>query len=349
MPEPQAAINLPQTRHAIFLVYGIADGPDHVARVRDVCGNLDGLLRAVGTRAQDAALSAVVAFGSEVWDRLVGQPRPADLHPFREFQAGPRIAPATPGDLLFHIAADDLGVCYELAAQIYAQLGASVSLIDETHGFRYFDFRDLTGFVDGTENPVGAESVAATIVGEEDSTFAGGSYVMVQKYVHDHAAWNNLPTETQEGIMGRRKLDDIELDDAVKPPFAHNALTVIEENGEEIQIRRHNMPFGSAGGGDSGTYFIGYARSPRPMEMMLENMVVGRPPGTYDRLLDFVRAVTGTLFFAPSMDMLAALGTDAGPVAVASTGPTPDTADRPARRRTGSLNIGNLRETPQHG
>ena len=258
MPEPQPAINLPQTRHAIFLVYGVKAGPTHAARVRRVCGDLDALLRAVGTRAPDVALSAVVAFGADAWDRLIGPPQPAELHPFREFRAGARIAPATPGDLFFHVTADDLGVCYELAAQIFAQLGESVTLIDETHGFRYFDDRDLTGFVDGTENPVGAASVAATIVGDEDPAFAGGSYVMVQKYVHDHAAWNSLPTEVQEGIIGRRKLDDIELDDDAKPPFAHNALTVIEENGEEIQIRRHNLPFGSAGGGESGTYFIGY-------------------------------------------------------------------------------------------
>ena len=224
------------------------------------------------------------------------------------------------------------------------------TLIDETHGFRYFDLRDLTGFVDGTENPEGEASVAATIVGDEDQAFAGGSYVMVQKYVHDHAAWNSLATEVQEGIIGRRKLDDVELEDDVKPPHAHIALTVIEENGEEIAIRRHNMPFGSAGGGDSGTYFIGYARSPRPMELMLENMVIGRPPGTYDRLLDFTHPVTGSLFFAPSLEFLAALGTDDGASAPAPpAGSPPDAVVRTARRGDGSLNIGSLKGTSQHG
>jgi putative iron-dependent peroxidase len=374
MPEPQPAINEPQTRFAIFLVYGVTAGPSHAARVRQTCANLGGLVRAVGARAPDAALDVVVAFGSDAWDRLVGPPRPAELHPFREFRAGPRVAPATPGDLFFHVTANDLGVAYELAAQIFAPLAGSVSLIDETHGFRYFDDRDLTGFVDGTENPVGEASVAATIVGDEDPGFAGGSYVMVQKYVHDHFAWNALSTETQEGIMGRRKLDDIELDDDVKPAFAHIALTVIEENGEEVEIRRHNMPFGSAGGGDSGTYFIGYARSPRVMEQMLENMVVGRPPGAYDRLLDFTHPVTGSLFFAPSLDLLAALAGDgADPVPVsggqlfqsasspapdrpsaparqASPGtPSPDAVAPAARRGDGSLNIGSLKGTPQHG
>jgi putative iron-dependent peroxidase len=353
MPAPQPAINTTQTRYAIFLVYGVNPLPEHAAQVRRVCSNLDGLQRSVATREPDSGIGQVVGIASDAWDRLFGQPRPAELHPFREFRAGPRYAPATLGDLFFHVTSNDLGTCYELAAQIFAQLGESVTLIDETHGFRYFDMRDLTGFVDGTENPLGDESVAATIIGDEDQAFSGGSYVMIQKYVHDHAAWNSLTTEVQEGIIGRRKLDDIELDDAVKPPYAHIALTVIEENGEEIQIRRHNMPFGSAGGGDSGTYFIGYARSPRPMEQMLENMVVGQPPGTYDRLLDFTHPVTGGLFFVPSVDFLAALADDpaesvADP-ASAAPDPSPTSTPPSARRGDGSLKLGSLKGIPQHG
>ena len=136
------------------------------------------------------------------------------------------------------------------------------------HGFRYFDDRDLTGFVDGTENPLDQDAVDATIVGDEDPSFVGGSYVLVQKYVHDLVTWDALATEEQERIIGRTKLADIELDDGVKPTNAHNALTVIEEGGEEIDILRHNMPFGTASG-ESGTYFIGYARSPHVLEQML--------------------------------------------------------------------------------
>ena len=179
------------------------------------------------------------------------------------------------------------------------------------HGFRYFDDRDLIGFVDGTENPVGQEAVDATIVGDEDPAFAGGSYVLVQKYVHELDKWNAVSTEEQERIIGRTKLSDIELADEVKPTNAHNALTVIEEDGEEIDILRRNMPFGTVTDGDSGTYFIGYARSPRVLEQMLENMFVGRPPGNYDRLLDFTHPVTGTNFFAPAATFLEAIGGDA--------------------------------------
>ena len=172
--------------------------------------------------------------------------------------------------------------------------------MDEVDGFRYFDERDLLGFVDGTENPTNSKPIEAAIIGDEDPAFTGGSYVIVQKYLHDMTGWNALPTEVQERIIGRTKLADVELDDAVKPTSAHNALTTIEENGQEVKILRENMAFGQAGQGEFGTYFIGYAQTPRPTEQMLQNMFVGRPPGNYDRLLDFSRAVTGNLFFVPS-------------------------------------------------
>jgi putative iron-dependent peroxidase len=184
-----------------------------------------------------------------------------------------------------------------------SRLGGAVSTVDEVHGFNYFDDRDLIGFVDGTENPVDQGAINATIIGEEDAAFAGGSYVIVQKYLHDLERWNELPFAEQERIIGRTKLSDIELDDATKPSYAHNALTTIIENGEQLEIVRDNMPFGDLGKGEFGTYFIGYARSSRRIEQMLENMFIGRPPGNYDRLLDFSRAVTGALFFCAVGDL----------------------------------------------
>ena len=293
----------PATRDAIFLVVTVNPGAGSRAVVRGLCGDLAGLVRAVGARDHDGRLTCVVGFGSDAWDVLFGPPRPAELHPLTEIAAGPRRAVSTPGDVLFHIRAERMDLCFELASQIASRLAGAVTAVDEVHGFRYFDDRDLTGFVDGTENPVGQDAVDATIVGEEDPDVAGGSYVLVQKYVHDLAEWEAVPTEEQELIIGRTKLSDIELDDETKPSNAHNALTVIEEDGEEIDILRHNMPFGDVSG-EAGTYFIGYARSPRVLEQMLENMFVGRPPGNYDRLLDFTRPVTGTLFFAPSASFL---------------------------------------------
>jgi putative iron-dependent peroxidase len=304
--QPVAA---PLTRAAIFLVVTVNPGLDSRETVRLFCGDLAGLVRAVEFRDLEAGLCCVVGFGSEAWDRLfghlIGQARPAELHPFREIRGGARHAVSTPGDMLFHIRAKRMDLCFELATQIMTRLGSAVSPADEVHGFRYFDDRDLLGFVDGTENPRGGAVMDAVIIGEEDAAFAGGSYFIVQKYLHDLDRWNALSTEAQERIIGRTKLADIELDDAVKPTSAHNALTTIVEDGKQIQILRDNMPFGRAGHGEYGTYFIGYSRSPRTIEQMLENMFIGRPPGNYDRLLDFSRAVTGSLFFVPSLDFLA--------------------------------------------
>jgi porphyrinogen peroxidase len=295
------------TRAAIFIVATINAGQPHDNAVRTLCGKLSGLVRAVGFRALDGELSCVLGFGSDAWDRLFGAPRPKDLHPFREIN-GVHNAVSTPGDLLLHIRAGRMDLCFALAGQIMAQLDGAIAVVDEVHGFNYFDDRDLIGFVDGTENPEGQARIDSTTIGAEDPGFAGGGYVVVQKYLHDLKAWNALPVERQEAIIGRTKLDDIELDDAVKPTSAHNALTTIVENGEELDIVRDNMPFGEVGKGEYGTYFCGYARSPHRIEQMLENMFVGRPPGNYDRLLDFSRALTGGLFFIPTADFLDGFG-----------------------------------------
>ena len=302
-PMPQAVVQ-PLTRAAIFLVATINSTDESVGVVRSFCGDLPALLRSVGFRDIDGNLSCVMGIGSVAWDRLFGHPRPAELHSFREIKAGTRHAVATPGDLLFHIRATRMDLCFELETQIVARLRDAISPVDEVHGFRYFDDRDLIGFVDGTENPTAQTAVDAAYVGSEDALFAGGTYVIVQKYFHDLARWNALPTEEQERIVGRAKLSNIELDDTVKPTFAHNALTTIVEDGKEIKIIRDNMPFGQPAKEEFGTYFIGYARSPRTIEQMLQNMFVGRPPGNYDRLLDFSVAKTGNLFFVPSATFL---------------------------------------------
>ena len=297
-------VSAPLTRAAIFLVVMINPGPENRAAVRSFCADVGGLIRAVEFRDLEAGLSCVIGIGSDAWDRLFGKPRPAELHPFREVRAGPRHAVSTPGDLMFHIRAKRMDLCFEMAAQIMARLAGAVTAIDEVHGFRYFDDRDLLGFVDGTENPRGEALIDAALIGEEDPAFTGGSYVIVQKYLHDLPGWKALSTEAQERIIGRTKLADIELDDSVKPTSAHSALNTITENGKELKILRDNMPFGSVGTAEFGTYFIGYCRTPRVTEQMIENMFIGRPPGNNDRLLDFSRAVTGTLFFVPSQTFL---------------------------------------------
>jgi putative iron-dependent peroxidase len=316
-PEPQAVVT-PLTEAAIFLVVTVNPGGEEAAR--GLLGDIAALRRAVGFRVPGGRLSCVAAIGSRAWDRLFDGPRPADLHPFIEL-AGPRHrAPATPGDLLFHIRAERMDLCFEFAAQVMARLAGAVTVADEVHGFQYFDERDLIGFVDGTESPDGGDGLRAAVVADGDPGFAGGSYVIVQKYLHDMASWNALQVEEQERVIGRAKLTDIELPDDLKPGNSHVALnTVTGPDGGQLQIVRANMPFGDVGRGEFGTYFIGYAASVAVTEQMLRNMFIGRPPGNTDRVLDFSTAVTGGLFFAPSAGFLDNLPAAPAPASAAGS------------------------------
>lgn len=302
-PEPQAICN-PITSSAIFIVATLLPGNDAASQVRGWCGDIAALTRSVGKRVPNGNLSCVCGFSASAWDSLFGSPRPASLHPFREFGVEGRRAVATPGDILLHIRAEQMDLCFELATQLCSALNGAITVVDEVQGFRYFDMRSIIGFVDGTENPVGRKADHFTLIGNEDPAFESGSYVLVQKYLHKMQAWNALSVEAQEKVIGRTKLADIELGEAVKPSNSHSALTTITKDGQEQKILRDNMPFGRPGAGEFGTYFIGYARSPEPIEQMLENMFVGKPVGNYDRLLDFSTAVTGGLFFVPSANLL---------------------------------------------
>ena len=303
-PVPQAVAS-PLTRAAIFLVLTVKPDAVSEAAVRAFLPDLSGFVRSVCFRDPERSLSCGLGIGATALDRLTGLPRPPGLHPFVELQAGTRHAVSTPGDLLLHIRADHIDLCFELARQIRARLGDAVAVVDEVHGFRYFDARDLLGFVDGTENPSGNKAEQAVLVGDEDRARAGSSYVIVQKYLHDLAKWEAIPVEVQEKIIGRRKLDDIEFPDSAKASYAHNVLTSIQdEDGRDLKILRDNMPFGRIDGDEFGTYFIGYARAPSTIERMLRNMFIGLPEGNYDRLLDVSHPVTGNLFFVPTATFL---------------------------------------------
>ena len=339
-PEPQPILSI-ATEAAIFLVLTVAPGSE--AAIGDVLADASGIKRSVGFRVPEAELSLVVGIGTGLWDRLTGRPRPAGLHPFRELKGARHRAVATAGDLLFHIRAHRFDLCFELAQRLTERLRGYADVVDEVHGFRSFDERDVLGFVDGTENPEGAAAAQAVFIGDEDAAFAGGSYVIVQKYVHDLRAWDALSTEEQELIIGRTKLNDIELPDEAKPANSHLALNVITgPDGEERQIMRFNMPFGRVGAAEFGTYYIAYARTSELIEQMLTNMFIGDPPGNTDRILEFSTATTGSLFFVPSAELLEGLAPDDD----ADTGDADAVdADVPADEPgDGSLGIGSLRE-----
>jgi putative iron-dependent peroxidase len=344
-PAPQPVVS-PLTQAAVFLVLTISPGGEDT--VRDLLPDISGLGRSVGFRVPEGELQVVAAIGSDAWDRLFDGPRPRELHPFKALAGSRHQAPATPGDLLFHIRATRMDLCFEYAAQVMRRLSGAAEVADEVQGFRYFDERDLIGFVDGTESPGGAAGLGAAIVGaDDDPGFAGGSYVVVQKYLHDIPAWNAISVEDQERAIGRSKLDDIEMPDEIKPSNSHVALnTITGADGGERQIVRANMPFGNPGKGEYGTYYIGYAATPSVTEEMLANMFIGKPPGNTDRILDFSTAVTGGLFFAPCADFLddppgPPGGSAAAGAAQAAPAAAPPSGDRAPG--DGSLGIGALR------
>ncbi|MFB7275837.1 Dyp-type peroxidase [Streptomyces hydrogenans] len=340
-PAPQLVLG-PPAKAAVFLTLTVVPGREN--DVRDGLRALSGLSRSVAFRARDDALACVAGIASDAWDRLAGGPRPRELHPFTPLQGPRHRAPATPGDLLLHLRSRRADLCFELARLVLDRFGDAVTVVDEVHGFTYFDERDLLGFVDGSENPTGPAAAEVVLITDEDPDFRGGSYVVVQKYLHDLTAWNALPTEEQERVIGRHKADNLELPDDVKPPDSHVALNTVEdENGEEQQIVRQNMPFGRLGTAEFGTYFIGYSRTPAVTERMLRNMFLGDPPGTTDRILDFSTAVTGGLFFVPSATLLDDLP---APGETRESAPEPEPEPAEAVHPGFSLGIGSLKGAP---
>lgn len=316
VPIDAQSIDAPLSSSAIFLVVDVASGADALAKVCDVLDGLDDLVKTVGFRDLSGRLSCIAGIGSALWDRLDAGHRPHELKPFAAITGPAHSAPSTPGDLLFHIRAERADLCFEFERLLLDGLGSAATMIDEVSGFRYFDARDLLGFVDGTANPTGIDLPASALVGDEDADFAGGSYIVIQKYLHDLAAWGQTPTPVQEAIIGRTKIDNVELDDDDAPRKSHKTLaTITDADGNEYDILRDNMPFGRPGHGEYGTYFIGYSRYLWVIEKMLQRMFLGEPAGAYDRLLDFSTAQTGTTFFAPSRPALRMLLQDAATAA----------------------------------
>jgi putative iron-dependent peroxidase len=308
VPIDAQSIDAPLSHAAVFLVVEVGKDVDSLVNVCAALDGLDDAVKAVGFRDLSARLSCIVGLGRNLWDRLNVERRPRELKAFSTIDGPVHTAPATPGDLIFHIRSERPDLCFEFERILLNNLGSSVTVIDEVSGFRYFDARDLLGFVDGTANPTGLDLPVSALVGDEDAEFAGGSYIVVQKYLHDLGAWAQTPTALQEEIIGRTKIDNIEIDDDDAPRKSHKSLaTIIDANGHEHDILRDNMPFGRPGQREFGTYFIGYSRYLWVIEKMLQRMFVGDPPGAYDRLLDFSTPHTGTTFFAPARPTLEAL------------------------------------------
>jgi porphyrinogen peroxidase len=308
VPIDAQSVDAPLSAAAVFLVLNVSNAKNALAATGAALGSLDDLIKTVGFRHLSGRLSCIAGIGSDLWDRIQPDRKPSELKLFAPIKGSVHTAPSTPGDLLFHIRAERADMCFEFERLLLDSFADAVTVVDEVSCFRYFDARDLLGFVDGTANPVGVDLPAAALVGDEDAAFAGGSYVVVQKYLHDLAAWTRLSTPDQERIIGRRKSDNVEIDDDGAARKSHKSLaTIVSADGVEHDILRDNMPFGRPGQHEFGTYFIGYTRHLWVIEQMLQRMYVGDPPGAYDRLLDFSRPQTGVTFFAPARPALQAL------------------------------------------
>lgn len=305
MALPQSGVLAEANSHGLFLTLRFEAADETVCRrIRDACRKVPALTRELAGDDSDARLTSVVAFGSGGWDQLFPGSRPADLRPFKVREQGARKAPGTPADLLLHIRSERRDLNHELARRVRAHLGEAVALVEEVAGFRYLDSRDLTGFVDGTENPEGDDRAEVALLADGGG-FDGGSYIHMQRYVHDMKRWEKLSVAKQEGIVGRSKPDDVELSGDAKPPTAHISRVVIKEDGNELEILRHSMPYGNSE--ESGLLFIAYGGSPEPFDRMLDAMTYADGEGHYDHLLNYTRAVTGCAFFAPSLEFLEAI------------------------------------------
>ena len=305
MHQPQSVTDYPNN-NTIFAVWKFREDMEVKPVFENICALMANLNHSFTIRVPGGRATCVMGIGYDAWTKLsLPSPHPKELKNFDPIVGPKHTAVATPGDLLFHLRGTDMSACFDMITAITDVLSPVADCVEEIHGFRYWDGRSILGFVDGTENPVGDERQLYAVVGDEDPEYKGGSYVFVQKYLHDMKGWTNLPTEEQEKVIGRYKISDIEMSDEVKPANSHSALAGIEdESGAELKIVRDNMPFGNPSKGEVGTYFIAYASTFSTTHKMLERMFLGDPPGNYDRILDFSKAYTGSLFFAPSIDML---------------------------------------------
>ena len=294
VPIDAQSVDAPLSTAAVFLVVTVASEPAALAKVASVLGDLDDLVKTVGFRDLNGRLSCIAGIGHDLWDCLRFQKPAGGVEAVRADQGTGSCGPLNTGRPAVPYPGRTSRHVFEFERILLDNLGAAVTVVDEVSGFRYFDARDLLGFVDGTANPTGLDLPASALVGDEDADFAGGSYVVVQKYLHDLNAWGKTPTHLQEEIIGRTKIDNIEIDDDDAPRKSHKSLnTITDADGNEYDILRDNMPFGRPGQQEFGTYFIGYTRYLWVIEKMLQRMYVGDPPGAYDRLLDFSTPHTG--------------------------------------------------------
>lgn len=308
MAREQFGICAEPNLHGTYLLFNALDDKDKF--IRQALSRLPAMFDHYADRFSEANLTGVVAIGANYWDEIYPSARPKELTSFPIMQTDDRIAPATSGDIYIEIRSDRADSNHVVATKVFELLADSVELIEQTRAFRYLDGRDLTGFVDGTENPQGKHRREVALISEEqDPQFAAGSYLHIQRYRHNMNLWNMLKEKAQEDIFGRTKIDNVEYDSEVKPLTSHTKRTSLkDEQGNSIEILRQSMPYGDMK--TQGLFFVSYCHSPKPFTLMLKSMINGDGDGNFDHMLKYTEAQTGVAFFAPSLNILESLAND---------------------------------------
>ena len=303
MAREQFGICAEPNLHGNYLLFNALE--DKNAFIRAAISRLPQLFENYAEQFSEANLIGVVAISDAYWDEFYPNARPALLTSFPAMHSDDRVAPTSNYDIYIEIRSDRADVNHIVSTKVCQLLGDSVELVEQIQAFRFLDGRDLTGFVDGTENPKGLHRRKVALVKEDDDiNFAAGSYLHIQRYQHNLKLWDSLAEHEQEDVYGRTKLENIEYESDEKALTAHTKRTSLkDEAGKSIEIVRQSMPYGDMK--HKGLFFVSYCASPKPFEIMLKSMIHGDGHGHSDHLLKYTQAETGSAFFAPSLTFLA--------------------------------------------
>jgi len=248
-------------------------------------------------RTTMGGVNFVIGFRPELWRGIVPHDAPPGVEGFNTKIQGTEgfVMPSTQHDALVWLSGSAYDVIFDMARSVVHDLAGQASLVEETSSWPYRHDRDLTGFIDGSENPTLLDAPVAALL-PEGVPGAAGTVLLLQKWKHKVAEWEALPIEQQERIMGRTKLDSIELQN--KRSDSHVARTDQDEFGK---IFRRNMPYGSVD--DHGTMFVGFSTDQKRLSKMLDSMA-GLITGTRDALTRFTQPLTGSYYFVPSVESL---------------------------------------------
>jgi putative iron-dependent peroxidase len=304
MPREQWGVCAEANLHGVHLFLNAHEGYEPV--IREALSQLPEIFDSITDQFSEAMFSGVVAIGASYWNELYPDKYPEGLKPFPAMSCDDRQMPGSPFDLYIQLRSDRQDVNYIASKRVMNLFGETVDLVEQVPCFRYLDGRDLTGFVDGTENPKGRKRREVALTSNM-GVFDSGSFVHVQRYRHHLKVWERLPTQEQELIIGRTKMDDVEFEKDEMPNTAHvKRANVKDENGNGRELMRQSMPYGDLS--QQGLLFVSYCANPDNFETILKNMVFGNDDGDYDHLLNYTSAETGAAFFAPSIEFLTRQG-----------------------------------------